>query len=77
MGRADAARPGAESNSAQDHVDSGCTRSPDAKRAWHAPRIDALPPLARLTLVTPEVSEEDSLGDGIQGNMSSVFPDPI
>ena len=59
------------------HAGLGQTLSNEAKLRWDPPRIDALPPLAKLTLVTPEVSEDDLVGDGIQGNMSSVFPDPI
>jgi len=54
----------------------GRTLSNEAKLCWVPPRVDALPPLAKLTLITPEVSEDDLVGDGIQGNMSSVFPDP-
>jgi len=58
-------------------TNAGSVREPRSRLRWEPPSVDALPPLAQLTLVTPEVSEEDSLGDGIQGNMSSVFPDPI
>lgn len=50
-----------------------------ALQHWIPPATVILPIMTRLTLVTPEDDGGDtnSLGPGIYGNMSSVFPDPF
>lgn len=46
-----------------------------ARAPWSSPRVDALPPLVDLTLVTLNLDENNAFGEGIQGG-ESVFSSP-
>ncbi|HWV57293.1 MAG TPA: hypothetical protein VNZ57_07460 [Longimicrobiales bacterium] len=42
---------------------------------WTSPRVDVLPPLVDLTLVTLDLDENQAQGGGIQGG-ESIFSSP-